>query len=307
LVKILLIGANGQVGNDLRELLPALGEVVSAAVEGNQDLVIDLKSRDSIVNAVRDVKPDLVVNAAAYTAVDKAEDEPDLARQINAEAVWVLANACKIGGAALVHYSTDYVFDGKANTPYRENASTNPANVYGETKLAGEAAIRDSGVPHLILRTSWVYSTHGHNFLLSMLRLAQEKDELDIVDDQHGTPTWANTIARATVHALSTFAEGDSPVQALEKTGGTYNVTAEGYTTWFGFATFLLGYATQLRLVQHLPELSPVTSEDFPTKASRPAWSVLDNTRFCEQFGWTPPAWQTAVRHCLDQLVERLA
>jgi dTDP-4-dehydrorhamnose reductase len=199
------------------------------------------------------------------------------------------------------------VFDGKADTPYREDAFTNPASVYGATKLAGEAAILDSGVPHLILRTSWVYSTHGHNFLLTMLRLAQEKDELDIVDDQHGTPTWANTIAQATSHALSTFPEDATPSQTLEKVGGTYNVTAEGYTTWFGFATFLLGYATQLGLVKHLPDLSPVTTADFPTKARRPAWSVLDTTRFGEQFGWTPPPWQTAVRQCLDQLVERLA
>jgi len=306
-VKILLIGANGQVGNDLHEKLPVVGEVVSAAIEGNQDLVIDLTSRDSIVNTVRDVKPDLVVNAAAYTAVDKAEDEPELARQINAEAVGVLADACKIGGAGLVHYSTDYVFDGKATTPYREDAFTNPANVYGATKLAGEAAILDSGVPHLILRTSWVYSTHGHNFLLTMLRLAQEKDELDIVDDQHGTPTWASTIADATVHALLTFPEKEAPAQALEKIGGTYNVTAEGHTTWFGFATFLLGYATQLSLVKHQPDLSPVTTAEFPTKATRPAWSVLDNSRFAAAFGWTPPPWQAAVRHCLDKLVERLA
>lgn len=305
-MKILLIGANGQVGNELRQTLPILGDVVSAAAEGGGDLVVDLAVRDSIVNAVRDVKPDLVVNAAAYTAVDGAEDEPELARLINAEAVWVLANACKIGNAALVHYSTDYVFDGLANTPYRENDSTDPANVYGATKLAGEAAIRESGVPHLILRTSWVYSTHGHNFLLTMLRLAQEKDELDIVDDQHGTPTWANTISKATVHALSMLSEEEAPAQALEKSAGTYHVTAEGHTTWFGFATFLLGYATQLRLVPHLPELSPVTTEEFPTKAVRPAWSVLDNSRFCEQFGWTPPPWQTAVRNCLDQLLEAL-
>lgn len=305
-MKILLIGANGQVGNELRQLLPALGDVVSAAVEGNQDLVIDLESRDSIVGAVRDVKPDLVVNAAAYTAVDGAEDEPELARQINTESVGVLADACKIGNAALVHYSTDYVFDGRANTPYREDASTKPASVYGATKLEGETAIRDSGVSYLILRTSWVYSTHGHNFLLTMLRLAQEKDELDIVDDQHGTPTWANTIARATVHALSTLSREEAPAQALEKAGGIYHVTAEGYTTWFGFATVLLGYATQLRLVPHMPELNPVTSKEFPTKATRPAWSVLDNSRFCERFDWMPPPWHTAVRHCLDRLVEAL-
>jgi dTDP-4-dehydrorhamnose reductase len=305
-VKILLIGSNGQVGNELTRLLPVLGDVVLAAVEGNGDLVIDFESRDSIVGAVRDVKPDLVVNAAAYTAVDKAEDEPELARLINAEAVGVLADACRIGNAALVHYSTDYVFDGLGNTPYREDDSTNPANVYGATKLAGETAIRDSGVSHLILRTSWVYSTHGHNFLLTMLRFGQEKDELDIVDDQHGTPTWANTIAQATVHALSRLSGEEAPAQALEKIGGTYHVTADGHTTWFGFATFLLGYATQLRLMPHMPELSPVTTAEFPTKAKRPAWSVLDNSRFCEQFGWTPPSWQTAVRHCLDRLVEEM-
>ena len=165
------------------------------------------------------------------------------------------------------------MFDGLAHTPYREDDSTDPANVYGATKLAGEAAVRDSGVAHLILRTSWVFSAHGHNFLLTILRLAQEKNELNIVDDQHGTPTWANTIARATVHALSTLSEEEAPAQALEKAGGTYHVTAEGHTTWFGFATFLLGYATQLRLVPRLPELSPVTTEEFPTKAPRPAWS----------------------------------
>ena len=223
--RILLTGKNGQVGWELQRTLAPLGEVV--VLDRRQ---LDLSDPDQIRERVREISPDLIVNAAAYTAVDRAEAEPEPAMAVNGTAPGLLAEEAKRIGAAIIHYSTDYVFDGAKTTPYTEEDAPNPLNVYGRTKLAGEQAVQAAGVPHLILRTSWVYGMRGKNFLLTILRLAREREELKIVDDQIGAPTWSRTIAEATAQILTS---GAWPVSGAS---GIYHLTASGSTSWYGFA-----------------------------------------------------------------------
>ncbi len=238
-MKILLTGKTGQVGYELERSLQGLGEII--ALDRSQ---MDLANLDQVRDVIRAIKPDLIINPAAYTAVDKAESEPELAMRINGEAPGVMAEEAKKLGAAMIHYSTDYVFDGSKTTPYVETDPTCPINVYGATKLAGEQAIQAAGIPHLILRTSWVYGMRGKNFLLTMLRLAQERDELRIVADQHGAPTWCRTIADTTAHIVAQAKGAQHAQDWWQERSGIYHLTAQGQTTWYGFTQAILENAT---------------------------------------------------------------
>jgi len=284
-MKILLTGTNGQVGYELERSLQGLGQVV--AVDRSR---MALDNLDQVRSVIRAVKPQLIVNPAAYTAVDKAESEPELAYRINAEAPGVMAEEAKRLGAALVHYSTDYVFPGDQPGARREDDATGPANVYGASKLAGEQAIAAAGVPHLIFRTSWVYGMRGKNFLLTMLRLAREREELRIVDDQHGAPTWSRTIADSTALVLAqSRGQGDGWWQDH---GGIYHLGSQGETTWYGFTRAILEQAgIACRLV-------PISTADYPLPAKRPPFSVLDSGKLMSRF-CNLPSWQEALRLCL--------
>lgn len=298
--RILLTGIHGQVGRDLQDFLPRLGEVVS--LDRQQ---LDLSHPDEIRSVVRKVRPILIVNAAAYTAVDQAEKEESLARAINAEAPAILAAEAKRIGAALIHYSTDYVFDGSKNSPYEETDPTDPINVYGQTKLAGEQAIRDSGAHHLIFRTAWVYSTRGQNFLLTILRLATERERLRIVRDQIGAPTWSREIASATTQVLQRAFDRAGNTSAWAELSGTYHVTAGGETSWFEFAKAILEEATK-QAASPAPwfasatkgrpllvrDVIPITTAEYPTPARRPAYSVLSNRRITSAFGIELADWR---------------
>jgi dTDP-4-dehydrorhamnose reductase len=295
--RILLTGKTGQVGAELLALLPRLGEV--GACDRRE---LDLSNPGHIRRAIRDVQPTVVVNAAAYTSVDQAEREEKKAHIINVEAPALMAEEAKRIGAALVHYSTDYVFDGSKGLPYEEDDRPNPINVYGMTKLAGEQAIRATGVPHLIFRTAWVYGTRGRNFLLTILRLGTEREELKIVRDQFGTPTWSREIAKTTAKALAQlFREGRQDAFGCS---GTYHLTAAGKTSWFEFAKAILEEAS--RTPRDIPWLAaatggyplvvrrvtPITTEQYPTPARRPAYSVLSNHRLKQVFGLELLDWR---------------
>jgi dTDP-4-dehydrorhamnose reductase len=288
-MRILLTGKNGQVGRELRRALPA-GEVIAL---GRQEL--DLASPDAIRRTVRDTKPDVIVNAAAYTAVDRAESEPELAAAVNGTAPGILAEEAQRIGAFLVHYSTDYVFDGTKDTPYTEDDTPNPLNAYGRSKLEGENAIRASSVSHYIFRTSWVYAAHGHNFLNTILRLARERRELKIVDDQLGSPTWARTIAEATATALLSTQYRDY--------SGLYHLSATSAVTWFDFAKAILAEIKTLRLDLRLPALIPITTSEYPLPAQRPANSCLDNTRLHTTLGLSTPGWPVSLKQCMREIL----
>ncbi len=292
--KILLIGKEGQVGGQLSTLLQPLGKLV---VFGENDL--DLTQADRIREKIRDVHPHLIVNAAAYTAVDKAEEEAELALAVNGTAPAILAEEAKRLGAALVHYSTDYVFDGNQPGPYTEEDSPNPLSVYGRTKLAGDEAIRSVGLPHLIFRTAWVYGLQGKNFLLTIQRLAKERDELKIVDDQVGSPTWCRTIAQITANVLTQVLPEHSPgdLSRFEQASGLYNLVCSGQTSWFGFAQAIVKASPESRKTQ----LIPIPTSEYPTPAPRPAHSVLSTEKLQAAFGITPPAWDTTLNYCLSQ------
>ena len=288
--RILITGKTGQVGYELERSLQGLGEII--AVDRSQ---MDLADLDQVRDVIRRVKPTLIVNPAAYTAVDKAESEPELALGVNGEAPGVMAEEAKKLGAALIHYSTDYVFDGTKDGAYTETDPTCPVNVYGSSKLAGEQAIAATGIPHLILRTSWVYSTHGKNFLLTMRRLAQERDELGIVSDQFGAPTWSRTIADTTAHIVAqSLAAADQQAWWQERTG-LYHLTAQGKTTWFGFTEAIMAHAS----VTKKPRLKPILAQDYPVPAKRPVNSVLSSQRLMETFCGLPQ-WQDALKLCQD-------
>ena len=294
-MKILLLGGNGQVGRELRRSLLPLGELVVATRDGaGADVAADFEVPTLLAEVVRGVAADVVVNAAAYTAVDKAETDADAAFRINAEAPAAIAAACVDTDALLVHYSTDYVFDGSASRPYREGHASAPLGVYGASKLAGEEAIRASGVRHAILRTAWVYASHGRNFLLTMLRLASEKDELRVVADQVGSPTPAAWIADATVDLLRHGVTHS----------GTWHVVASGQTNWHGFASAIVEDAHALGLLARIPTVTPITAAEFPTPARRPANSVLDTTRLRNDFGIVPPDWRDGLRATLREMVD---
>lgn len=290
-MNILLTGANGQVGWELRRALSPLGQV--AAVDSK---AMDLADPDAIRRVLAEVRPRLIVNPAAYTAVDKAEAEPHLARKVNAEAPGLLAEVAAKTGALLVHYSTDYVFDGSGDAPWKEDDPTGPLNVYGATKLAGEQAIAATGCRHLIFRTSWVYGARGANFLLTMGRLMRERPELKIVADQVGAPTWCRGLADATAHVLAQWL---SPARGADKPEpwGVYHMTHGGETSWHGFAQAIL----ELEGLEAPPRLLPIPSGDYPTPARRPLNSRLDNGKLERTFGIRLPAWRTALKLCLDK------
>ncbi|MDQ3038313.1 MAG: dTDP-4-dehydrorhamnose reductase [Pseudomonadota bacterium] len=297
-MRILLLGGNGQVGRELRHSLPALGEVIVATRDGQHaDAVADFDQPHTLARLIETIAPSVVVNAAAYTAVDNAETDAHSAFRINAEAPAVIATACKATNALLVHYSTDYVFDGSAMRPYLEGDVFAPLGVYGASKLAGEAAIRDSGVRHAILRTAWVYAAHGKNFLLTMLRLAAARDVLQVVADQFGTPTPAAWIAGATASMLR-HGVTDS---------GTWHLTAQGNTNWHEFAIAIFDDAHELGLLERKPSVLPITTAEYPTPACRPAYSVLDTSRLQKDFGIVPPNWRDGLRQTLRELSEKAA
>jgi dTDP-4-dehydrorhamnose reductase len=286
-VKILINGRHGQVSHELQQRLGAVGELV---VLGRDQL--DLAQPDQIRHQVQNIRPDLIINAAAHTAVDLAESEPQSAFAINAVAPGILAEEALALDIPLIHYSTDYVFDGTKAGPYNEDDTPNPLGVYGKSKLAGEQAIRDVQGKHLILRTSWVYSTHGRNFLLTMQRLLQEKPELRVVADQIGAPTWAGTIANSTLALIERW-------QTSQVTNwGTYHLSAQGETSWFGFAQ-AIGEALRQQ-GKPCADLLPIPSSDYPTPAARPLNSRLDCSRLQRDWGVSQPDWQTALRECLN-------
>jgi dTDP-4-dehydrorhamnose reductase len=299
---ILLTGKQGQVGRELSWTLGEIGNVI--AFDRAQ---LDLSNPGKIREVVRAVSPQWIVNAAAYTAVDKAESEEASARAINAEAPALLAEEAKKVGAALIHFSTDYVFDGTKRAPYTEEDPPNPQNAYGRTKLAGEEAIRSSGVAHLIFRTGWVYGRHGKNFLLTILRLAAEQGDLKIVDDQIGSPTWCREIAIGASKVLAQFLKDGDP-GAIAHAGGTYHLTASGETSWFHFAEAILEEASRMKAptawflaaTKGKPIIArgvlPITTQQYTTPARRPSYSVLSNERFTRTFGISLPDWGSQLR-----------
>ena len=295
-MRILLTGVTGQVGWELQRSLMTLGEVIPVGRSvSNTALHMDLAHPDTIRGVFREVKPDLIVNAAAYTAVDKAEQESELAMVINGIAPGVMAEEAKLLGAAIIHYSTDYVFDGTKATAYTEQDKPNPQNTYGKTKLAGEQAIQAVGVPHLILRTSWVYGMRGKNFLLTMLKLAREREELSVVHDQIGAPTWSRMIAEATAQI---FSQCTQSLAILASKSGMYHLSATGQTSWYGFARAIFDHDPHSEL--KMQRLIAITSEQYPTAARRPAYSLLDSRRLCDTFGLALPNWQTTLELVLD-------
>ena len=286
---VLLTGSTGQVGHELRTVLATLGRVVAPS-----RAELDLARPESMRAAIRAFRPAVVVNAAAYTAVDRAESEPGLCAVVNAEAPRVLAEEAARLGALMVHYSTDYVFDGRKGAPYVEHDETAPLNVYGRTKLAGERAVAGAGGRHVILRTSWVYGPHGVNFLRTMLRLARERQELRVVDDQTGAPTWSRSLAVATVaivsHMLGDAAAGDA--------SGVYHLTSAGATTWYDFATAILA-GDPARGEQVCERVLPISSAEYPTAARRPACSLLDSGKARQRFGISIPHWRDELARVL--------
>ncbi|KQV95914.1 dTDP-4-dehydrorhamnose reductase [Rhizobacter sp. Root1221] len=295
-MKILLLGKNGQVGWELQRALAPLGDVV--ALDRRSSPAADLSQPESLAALVQSVRPDVIVNAAAHTAVDKAESEPDLARAVNTTAPAVLAREAAALGAWLVHYSTDYVFDGSGTAPWTENAPVAPLSVYGHSKADGEAAIRLSGCKHLILRTSWVYAARGGNFAKTMLRLARERDRLTVISDQFGAPTGAELLADVAAHAVRV-------ARQRPEVSGTYHAVAAGETTWHGYASHVIEHARAAGQAIKVPQgaIDPVPTSAFPTPARRPANSRLDTTRLRQTFGLTLPPWQQGVDRMLAEVL----
>lgn len=301
-MKILLIGKNGQIGWELQRTLAPLGQVI--ALDHGQ---LDLADPDMIRTRVREIQPELIVNAAAYTAVDQAESEPDRAYAINATAPGVLAEEARLCNAWLLHYSTDYVFDGMKSGPYDENDPVNPLSVYGASKLAGDRAITAVGGQHLILRTSWVYGARGKNFLLTIMRLAREREELRVVADQIGAPTWSRMIAEATAQVA---------VQLLSRIGqanqepGIYHLTCRGETSWYGFAAAIVermmskSPAARAAPERNALRVVPIPTCEYPTPARRPANSRLSSTKLCEDFRIALPLWSSALSLCFSDMAD---
>ncbi|MBW4684012.1 MAG: dTDP-4-dehydrorhamnose reductase [Komarekiella atlantica HA4396-MV6] len=293
-MKILLTGVTGQVGWELQRTLITLGEVISVG-----RCQMDLAQLNTIRRIIREVQPDLIINPAAYTAVDQAESEPDLVMAINSIAPGAIAEEAKRLGAAMIHYSTDYVFDGLNTTPYTEADKPNPQNVYGMTKLAGEQAIMAVGVPYLILRTSWIYGLRGKNFLLTMQKLAQEREEIRVVNNQIGAPTWSRLIAEATAQILSQARQNVSGFIASKS--GIYHLTANGQTSWYGFAKAIFDHNFQ-QSERKLQRLIAITSKEYPTAASRPAYSLLNSEKLYNTFGLILPEWQKSLELMLTDI-----
>jgi dTDP-4-dehydrorhamnose reductase len=298
-MKILLLGADGQVGYELHRAFAPMGDVLPytfhGTLPGGQRCgQVDFEAAGTLTKLVRETRPAWVLNAVAHTAVDRAEDEPAKAQRVNAEAVGELAQACKDAGARLVHYSTDYVFAGGLRRPIREDDPTGPVSVYGRTKLEGEDAIRASGCEHMILRTAWVYAARGQNFLRTALRLAAERDELRIVNDQVGSPTPARWLAVATALAVARGRDAS----------GTWHVVADGECSWHEFAMAIYGEALSAGVIGKAPKLLGIPSSEYPTKARRPAYSRLDTSRFATDFGLRLPDWREGLRQVVGELAE---
>ena len=297
-MKILLLGKGGQVGWELQRALAPLGEVVALDFDSPGPLRADFSDPESLAATVRAVAPQIIVNAAAHTAVDKAESEPDFARTLNATSPAVLAREAATLGAWLLHYSTDYVFDGSGSTPWVEDSPTGPLSVYGATKLEGEDAIRASGCRHLILRTSWVYAARGGNFAKTMLRLAKERDRLTVIDDQIGAPTGADMLADLSAHTLRT---------ALQRpdVAGTYHAVAQGETSWHGYARQVIEFARAAgQPIKVAPDaIAPVPTSAFPTPARRPGNSRMNTAKLQHTFGLCLPAWQSGVERMLTEVL----
>ena len=301
-MRILLLGANGQVGWELQRALAPVGELVALGREGlygegNEVLCGDLSRTDALRATLERVRPDVIVNAAAYTAVDRAESEADLAHAVNAAAPAMLAGWAAEQGALLVHYSTDYVFDGRGDAPWREEDATAPLSVYGRTKLDGERAIIASGARHLVFRTSWVYAARGGNFARTMLRLGAERERLTVVADQIGAPTGADLIADVTAHALRV-------VRADASRAGLYHLAAAGTTSWREYACQVFDEARALGVALAVNEVAPIATADWPTPATRPLNSRLDTRRLRDAFGLVLPDWRAGVSRMVAEIVE---
>jgi dTDP-4-dehydrorhamnose reductase len=306
-MKILLLGANGQVGFELQRVLAPLGDLLVATRDGKlaggvNCLRGDLGDAASLDKLLDSVQCNIVVNAAAYTAVDRAEDEPALAERINGEALAQLGAWARSTSALVVHYSTDYVFDGQGKSPYREEDATAPLGIYGGSKLRGERALRDSGCAYLILRTAWVYGARGSNFLRTMLRLANERDRLTVVDDQYGAPTSSRLIAATTLAVLKRWIDSGSSQRSAYN--GVYHLAAAGCTSWCGFAKAIVERAEGAKLVARAPEVAAIGSAEFKTKARRPAYSVLDTTRLRETFDIHLPDWTQGLDTTIAELAD---
>jgi dTDP-4-dehydrorhamnose reductase len=290
-MKILLTGKNGQVGWELNRFLSTLGTVFAL---GRNEM--DLSKPETLGPVIQEIKPDIIINAAAYTAVDKAESEPELAMTVNGIAPKVIAQEAKKIGAGMIHYSTDYVFDGKATSPYDEENPTCPLSIYGESKLAGEKGVRQAGIPHIIFRTSWVYSLRGSNFLLTMQKLAQTRKQIKVVADQKGSPTWARAIAEGTVKILEPYLkEGTTSLWVLPDSG-VFHMSCGGETNWFDFAKKIL----ELSGLANDVELIPIPTIEYPTPTVRPQYSLLSNRKLKQVFHYEMPHWQNALQECLN-------
>lgn len=297
-MKILLFGKNGQVGWELQRSLAPLGELVALDAD-SQEMCGNFTDPDGLIQTIRAIAPDVIVNAAAHTAVDKAESEPELVSTINALAPAVLAREAKLGNAWLIHYSTDYVFDGSGDKPWRETDHTAPLNVYGATKLEGEQFILQSGCKHLIFRTSWVYGARGGNFAKTMLRLAQERDSLTVIDDQIGAPTGADLLADVTAHAIRS-------ARRQAELSGLYHLVAAGATSWHGYASFVLDHMQRAGIALKVaPDaIKAVPASAFPTAAKRPLNSRLDTSKLQSAFDLSLPMWQTGVARMLTEIMD---
>ena len=297
---ILLTGATGQVGSELLKLLPELGEVIAPPRS-----TLDLANPQSIRDTIRAIKPRWIVNPGAYTAVDKAESEPALAHAINAEAVHAIGEEARNLGAGVIHFSTDYVFSGTGTTPYVETDAPAPVSAYGATKLAGEKALASSGAGHLIFRTSWVYGATGKNFLLTILKLAREREHLRIVGDQHGAPTWSRDLAEMTVQIIGRCEKAATIrpfADVLSEVSGIYHASGRGETTWHGFAAEAIRLQHEKEPASRFATLEAIPTSGYPTPAKRPANSRLNCTRLHQRFGWTMTDWHESLREVLDEL-----
>ncbi len=307
-MKILLLGKNGQVGQALQRTLAPLGELVALErAQGSDGLCGDLGQPEALAATIRQLRPDVIVNAAAYTAVDKAESEPEQARRINAHAPEVLAREADALGAWLVHYSTDYVFNGSGTEPWQETDATAPLNVYGQTKLEGELRVQAACTRHLIFRTSWVYAAHGSNFAKTMLKLAQERERLTVINDQWGAPTGAELIASVTAVAIQkvTAKEGGNQDANLKKIAGIYHLVAAGETNWHAYASHVIRQAKALRpdMPWAVQDIAPVPSSAFVTAAQRPHNSRLNTHKLQAAFGISLPDWQQGVDSMLAEIL----
>lgn len=303
--RILLTGVNGQVGSELLPLLQPFGEV-----HAPKRSELDLSNANALRAFIQKLQPRWIVNPAAYTAVDKAESESDLAYAINAEAPQILGEEAARIGAAVIHFSTDYVFAGDGTAPWKEDSLTGPLGVYGASKLAGEQALKASGASHVIFRTSWVYGATGKNFLLTILRLAREREQMNVVADQHGAPTWSRDLARLTTHtmqraeALAT-ATGKPLAEATQSFAGTYHACDGGETTWFGFAQEFLRIAQQAEPQSRFATLTPIATSEYPTPAKRPANSRMDCSKLEHRLGFIMPEWKRSVADVMNEVLSR--